>query len=303
MRLWCEVVLKVLLIDQSLHLKPAVLKLFDALIDMQSGGTPSIVHGDERHMPGRRRPPNFHCDQSKGLQMDSSNTTARTAGLLYLIVVATGIFSLGYVPSQTIVRGDALATVNHIQASETLFRLGIVSGLICYTAFLLLPLALYKLLQPVNRNAALLMVAFAVVSVPISLVNLWHKLDVLSLLSGADYLQAFTTQQLNAQVMLSLDAYSNGMLVSKTFWGLWLLPFGYLVFKSGFLPRILGLLLMLGCFGYLTDVLGRLLVAGYAESAISGFVVLPASLGEIGICLWLLIMGANALRWPAMKRA
>lgn len=235
--------------------------------------------------------------------MDSSNKTARTAGLLYLVVVATGIFSLGYVPSQITVPGDALATVNNILAHQTLFRLGIVGGLICYTAFLLLPLALYKLLQPVNRNAALLMVAFALVSVPISFVNLSNKLDALSLLSGADYLQAFTAQQLHAQVMLSLDAYSNGILISKIFWGLWLLPFGYLVFKSGFLPRILGILLMLGCFGYLTDVLGRLLVTGYTETAISSFVVLPASLGEIGICLWLLIMGANTLRWPAMKRA
>ncbi len=227
--------------------------------------------------------------------------TARTAGLLYLIVVVTGVFSLAYVPSQITVRGDASATVGNIVASQPLFRLGIVAGLICYTAFLLLPFALYKLLSPVGRNAAVLMVAFAVVSVPISFVTMLNKLDILSLLSGADYLQAFTTEQLHARVMLSLDAYSNGLLVSKIFWGLWLLPFGYLVFKSGFLPRVLGILLMVGCFGYLTDFFGSLLFSGYAETTVASFASKPGSLGEIGICLWLLIMGAREPKRPVVS--
>ncbi len=217
---------------------------------------------------------------------------ARTAGLLYLIVVAAGIFSLAYVPSQTVVPGDAAATMGSITASAPLFRLGIVAGFICYIAFLLLPLVLHKLLSPVGKGAAALMVAFAVVSVPISFVNLLNKLDILSLLSGAEYLRVFTNEQLQAQVMLSLDAYRNGILVSKIFWGLWLLPFGYLVFKSGFLPRALGILLMAGCFGYLTDVFGRVLFPGYPETAMADFVTLPATVGEIGTCLWLLVMGA-----------
>ena len=228
--------------------------------------------------------------------MEVSNKTARTAGALYLIVVATMMFSLAYVPSQINVPGNAPATFNNIVAHESLFRLGIVSGLVGYIAFLLLPLVLYKLLQGVNRNAALLMVAFAVVSVPVSFVNMLHKFDVLTLLSGAEYLRAFTTEQLQAQAMLSLDAYGNGILVSKIFWGLWLLPFGYLVFKSGFLPKILGILLMLGCFGYLGDFLGRSLFPGYAETAIARFITLPASLGEIGTCLWLLIVGIRMPR-------
>jgi hypothetical protein len=226
---------------------------------------------------------------------------ARTAGLLYLVVVVTGIFSLAYVPSQIIVPGDASATGSNIAASESLFRLGIVAGFICYTAFLLLPFALYKLLSPVGKNVAVLMVAFAVVSVPISFVNLFNKLDVLSLLSGADYLQAFTTEQLHAQVMLSLDAYRNGILVSQIFWGLWLFPFGYLVFKSGFLPRVLGILLMAGCFGYLIDVFGRALFPGYSETAIASFVTLPAAFGEIGTCLWLLIVGAREPKSPVVS--
>ena len=219
---------------------------------------------------------------------------ARTAGLLYLIVVVTGIFSLLYIPSQIIVRGDALATANKMLASESLFRLGIMTGLVSSTAFLLLPFALYRLLEQVDRNVAALMVVLAVASVPISFANLAHDLDALSLLSGADYLQAFTTDQLHALMYLSLKASGNGSLVSELFWGLWLLPFGYLVFKSGFLPRILGILLMLGCFGYLTEVFGRILFpVGYGAAGISDFIIIPSALGEVGTCLWLLIKGVQ----------
>ena len=173
------------------------------------------------------------------------------------------------------------------------FRLGMVAGLICYTAFLLLPLALYRLLSPYGKQPAVLMVAFAVVSVPIAFAATLDKFEVLTLLSGADYLQAFSVEELQARVMWSLDAYGDGLLVTQIFWGLWLLPFGYLVFKSGILPKTLGILLMLGCFGYLINFTGRVLFPGYAESGIAGFVRLPAALGEIGICLWLLVMGAR----------
>lgn len=224
---------------------------------------------------------------------DPGNKIARTAGGLYLIVVVTGIFSLIYVPSQLTVQGNVLATVNNIIASESLFRLGIVSLIIDQIAFLLLPFVLYQLLQQINKKVAVLMVALAVVSVPIAMVSIAYRLDVLSLLSGAGYLETFTPAQLHAKVMLSLAAYSNGILVTSIFWGLWLLPFGYLVFKSGFLPRILGVLLMMGCFGELFDVFGTVLVPGYPETVISNFVALPSAFGEIGICLWLLIMGAG----------
>lgn len=218
------------------------------------------------------------------------------AGFLYLVVVLSGLFSLMYVPSQTIVPGDTAATVAKISASKLLFQLGVVASFLCYAAFLLLPLALYKLLSPTGAHAAALMVAFAVASVPISFVNLGHRLDTLTLLSGSAYLQAFTTEQLHAQLQLTLEAYRNGLRILEIFWGLWLLPFGYLVFKSGRLPRILGVLLMLGCFGYLIDCIGRILYAGFAETWIASVVRLPAPLGEIGTCLWLLAFGIRDLR-------
>lgn len=221
-------------------------------------------------------------------------SAARTAGLLYLVVVVTGIFSLGYVPSQLIVSGDGAATVERIVASERLFRLGIAAGFVCYIAFLLLPFALHRLLAHVNRRAAFLMVVFAVVSVPISLSNLVNKLDVVTLISGKPYLSTLSPEQIQTAVMLSLARYNSGVLVAEIFWGLWLLPLGYLIFRSRMLPRALGVLLMLGCFGYLIEVFGTTLIPGYSKTALGRFATLPASIGEIGTCLWLLVVGTRS---------
>lgn len=223
----------------------------------------------------------------------SPRITARLAGLLYLVVVLAGIFSIAYVPSQTQVAGDAAATVAKISAHEDLFRAGIAAGLVCYLAFLLLPLALYRLLAPHGKTAATLMVALAAASVPLAFVNLQHKLQVLTLLGDAPHLRALAPEWLQAQVMLALQAYGNGILVSKLFWGLWLLPFGWLVYTSRLLPRVLGVLLMLGCVGYVADVFARLLVPGFADTALAGYITLPATLGEIGTCLWLLVLGVR----------
>lgn len=225
--------------------------------------------------------------------MNSNKKTARIAGLLYLVVVLSGIFSLAYVPGKLFVHNDASATFHNITTSETLFRFGILGSVICYTFFLALPLVLYKLLKPVDKTFAQSMVVLAVVSVPISFINLLNKFAVLTLISKSGYLKVFEADKLQAQVLLHLQAYNNGNQIASIFWGLWLFPFGYLVFKSGILPKILGILLMAGCFGYLIAFTGKLLIPGYNEMAISDFVTLPASLGEIGTCLWLLIMGAK----------
>lgn len=230
--------------------------------------------------------------------MDSNKKTARIAGLLYLIVVLTGIFNLMYVPSKLIVWDNASVTFNNILESETLFRLGIVGGIICYTAFLILPIVLYKLLNQVNKTYAIGMVALAVISVPLSLVNLLNKVNVLTLIDKAQYLQVIEADELQAQVLLYLDFYNNGIEIASVFWGLWLLPFGYLVFKSGFLPKILGICLMAGCFGYLTNFIGGFLFQNYAGLGIARFVSLPGSIGEIGICLWLLIIGIKDKQAP-----
>lgn len=230
---------------------------------------------------------------TKALKEVTNKKKARIAGLLYLVVVLTGIFSLAYVPSKLIVWDNAATTVNQIVKSELLFRLGIMSSLICYVFFLLLPLALYKLFKPVNEGWAKLMVALAVVSVPISFVNILNKFAVLSLVKEVSQLKSLTNEDIQSQVMFYLNQYDNGILIVQIFWGLWLLPFGYLVYRSGFLPKIFGILLIAGCFGYLINFTGNFLVPNYAEIGIARYVSLPASLGEIGTCLWLLVMGAK----------
>ena len=225
--------------------------------------------------------------------MTSNKRTARIAGLLYLIVVLTGIFYLIYVPSKLIIWDSASATVKNITDSESLFRLGIFSGLVCYTAFLLLPLVLYKLFKPINKVYALLMVVFAVVSVPMAFINFGNEFFVLTLISKAAYLKTFEIDKLQAQVLLYLHFYNDVNQIISIFSGLWLFPLGYLIFKSGLLPKILGIFLMIGCFSYLIDFIGGLLFPGYNKMEISNYVILPASIGEIGTCLWLLIMGAK----------
>jgi len=198
-----------------------------------------------------------------------------------------------YVPNQLEV-DDAATTVANIMANETLFRFGIYVGLIGYGIFLILPLVLSKLLSPVSKIPAVLMVTFAVVSVPISYVNMLNEFAVLTLIGKANYLTAFTAEELRAQISLHLRYYDNGNLMASIFWGLWLLPFGYLVFRSGVLPKVIGLMLMFGCFGYLINFTGRFLFYDqYHGSTLASFITIPGSLGEIGICLWLLIVGVK----------
>jgi len=216
---------------------------------------------------------------------------ARVAGFLYLLVVPLGIFGSMYVPSRLIVSGDAATTANNIMTSESLFRLGIVSNLLAPLVMLSVVLVLYRLLKPVNKNMAWLMVIFVLLGVSISMLNQLTKFAALQLLSGADYLKVFTTEQLQALALMSLRLPGN---IATIFWGLWLFPLGYLVFKSGFLPSILGVLLMMSCFGYLIQAFAAFL--GYRVS-----VGLYAALGEVLFLLWLLIKGVNAEQWE--KRA
>ena len=224
------------------------------------------------------------------------NKTARIAGFLYLIIFPLNVFAMMYIPSNLIVPGDAATTANNIMASEGLFRSGIVSFLIGQTVFILLVLLLYKLLKPVNKNLAVLMVIFFLVGVPIAMLNVLNQFAALLLLSGADYLTAIGADQLHAQVMLFLNLHEHGIQIASIFWGLWLLPLGYLVFKSGFLPRILGVLLMIGFFGYLIDFFIFFLNLNFDAPIIQ-----LTSIGELLFPLWLLIKGVNVEEWE--KRA
>jgi Domain of unknown function (DUF4386) len=219
---------------------------------------------------------------------------ARLAGFLYLLVIPLGIFGALYVSSSLIVPGDAARTADNIMASESLFRLGIVSDMLASLVMLFVALVLYQLLKPVDRNMALLMVVFVLVAVPIAMLNKLNQFAALLLLSGSDYLTVFTTDQLQALALLVLRLHSRGGNIAFIFWGLWLFPLGYLVFKSGFLPKILGVLLMIACFGYVINSIASFL--GYTVN-----VGMFAALGEVLFILWLLIKGVNVEEWE--KRA
>jgi Domain of unknown function (DUF4386) len=229
--------------------------------------------------------------------MNSTKKTARLAGVLYLVNGVTGFFGIIYVPSRLIVSGNAAATANNILASERLFRVGIVSELICAAEFVFLLWVLYRLLAGVSRTHASLMVILGLVFVPIMCVNVLNEIAALTLLRGADFLSAFDKRQLEAMAMLFLDLHRYGYVVGWIF-GLWLFPFGVLVFKSGFLPRILGVLLIAACFGYLADSLTPLLLPGYAD-IVGRFANIALTLGEPAIILWLLIRGAKDQPLPA----
>jgi hypothetical protein len=224
--------------------------------------------------------------------------TARIAGFLYLIMAPFAYFGVLWYTS-LIVPGDAAATANNIMASESLFRLSIVSALLVQVGHLWLVLLLYKLLKPVNKNLAVLMVIFMLVGIPITMLNELNRIAALLLSSGADYLTVFTADQLQALVPLFLDLHVYGIEIASIFWGLWLFPMGYLVFKSGYIPRILGVLLIIGCFGYLIDVFTFFIFPNFYPtiSQITDF----TWLGEMLLALWLLIKGVNVEQWE--KRA
>jgi len=222
------------------------------------------------------------------MEMRVNNKTARLAGFLWLLMFIFGPIAQ-IVRSKLFVPGDMEATAGNIMANEFLFRVGFVSDLIMLVIFLLLPLVLYKLLNGVDKNLASLMVIFVVVSVPIGMLNLLNEFTALHLLSGADYLSVFDSVQLKAQAMLAYDLYLNGYEIANIFFALWLIPLGILVYKSGFLPKILGLLLVVGGCGLFVEVLIYFLFPGY--EIVNTILIVPQTIAEFVFILWILIKG------------
>src|SRR5205814_9454084 len=166
--------------------------------------------------------------------MNSVRKQARVAGVLYLLGVITAPLGLIYVPGKLIVAGDAVGTADHVRASGTPLRFAIASELISSVVFILVVLALYRLLKEVNKEHALAMVILFLVSIPISLLNVLNDIAALILVSGADFLSVFEKRQLDALAYLFLRLHIQGFVVAAIFWGLWLFPFALLVIRSGF---------------------------------------------------------------------
>ncbi|MFT4661066.1 MAG: hypothetical protein ACI8XB_001337 [Patiriisocius sp.] len=225
--------------------------------------------------------------------MQSPIRTARIAGFIYLTIIFTGFFYLLYVPGEIIEWSDAEKTVENLQLNTSLYTAGIICGLICFTAFAILSLVLYKLLNHINKDMASLMVVLVLLSVPISFVTLIEQINVLSIINTERFVDLLSASQLQSEVMIKLKGISNAILIAQIFWGLWLLPFGYLVYHSKFIPKLLGVLLFIGCFGYLSDSIGYTLFPGFGDTWLSTIIGIPSGLGEIGICLWFLIRGVK----------
>ncbi|WP_428231541.1 DUF4386 domain-containing protein [Flavobacterium sp.] len=216
--------------------------------------------------------------------------TARTAGVIYLFIVVTGIFGIMYVPMQLIDSGNLSFTMRTILKHEILFRAGIMSNLICQTLFVFLVLQLYNLFKNVNKHLSRTMFALVIVGVPIAFLIIFNQLFALLLLK-ADFMKSFKPAQLQSLIMAFLKMYNYGNVVIGIFWGLWLIPFGQLVCKSEFIPKIFGVLLVIGGSAYVVDAFTFVLFPDY-HYAITGTIVgLTSSVAEIAIVLWLLIKG------------
>lgn len=226
--------------------------------------------------------------------MKSINKIARIAGVLTLLIVVFAPFSMIYVPTTLVVPGDAAVTANNIMASEGLFRLSMVSDSIVFLIEIVLTVLLYVLLKPVNKTLSLVAACSRLAMTIIQGMNLLNHFFVLLLLSGAGYLTIFAPDQLQALVMLFLNAHETVVLIWGLFFSLHLFVFGYLVYKSGYLPKFLGVLLLIVAFCYLIQDFGNMLFPQYKAlfTSIGSLAFL-----EIAFPLWLLIKGVNVEQW------
>ncbi len=223
--------------------------------------------------------------------MNPTQKKARIAGVLYLLLVFTGLFNLMYVPSKLIVRGDAAATAGNILAHQTLFRVDIAVSVVSTVIFMILVLALYRLLKDVNRPLAKLMVILVLVQLPQSFVSQLLQIGTLELVRGADFLTVLDQSQRDVWAMMCIHLSNQTSILAEIFWGIWLFPLGVLVYRSGFLPRIVGVWLIINGTAYVVMCFTGLLLPEYYE-VVSKY-AFPALLGELALTLWLLIIGVK----------
>lgn len=226
----------------------------------------------------------------------SPRTLARIGGALYLVIIFFGLFGEMFVRNRLIVWGDPTATAENILASESLWRFGIAAQLFYLLCAVALAAIFFVLLRPVSRNLALLAVFFNLVSIAVEATSRLHLFSALTILRGAERLAAFTTDQQHALAYLSLQLHGRGFSASLLFFGCVCLVVGYLMFHSGYLPRFLGVLMLIAGLGYLTDGFALILSPAF-HAAIFPASLLPAFVAESCVCLWFLIRGVNLDKW------
>jgi Domain of unknown function (DUF4386) len=232
--------------------------------------------------------------------MNETKKAARIAGLVYLAMIIVAPFSMLYVPGKLIVRDNAAATAENILAHETLFRLSIFGDLIGHVIFICLSVALYRLLSGVNKHWALLMVGLVWVSAAVGFLNTLNDVAAVIFFRGADFLAMFDKVQRDALGLFFIKLHTQGIFMDEIFWGVWLFPFGWLVFRSGFLPRFLGIWLILACFGWVSLSAIAIFSPDYYEGAFEW--LQPVFFAELAFMLWVLIKGAKVPQ-PALAAA
>lgn len=229
--------------------------------------------------------------------MNSNKNRARLAGLLWLLASVAGGFGLMYVRSRVIVTGDAAATVANIMASEFLFRAAVVSNLLSQVLLFFFGLTMYRLFREVDKALATVFLASVMMTVAVAVVNAFNSFGALLVLGQAEYLRAFTAEQLNAMAMLFLRLYNSiGQGLLEIFWTPLYFSFGLLVIKSKFLPKLLGILLMLMGVGFAVNVFTKFLIPQFYPAMFTQLAMLLGALGGISTTLWLLIKGAKEER-------
>jgi hypothetical protein len=229
--------------------------------------------------------------------MNTTQKDARIAGFFYMLMVLTGPFVVIYVPGKLFVPGNAVETAANIFAHQSLFRAFIVVGLFSEMCFIATVLALYRLLKDVRREVALLMVILVLVEAPMAFSGVANQIATLSLVQSPDLLSVFDQTQRDVLATLMITIEGQGSSVSELFWGLWLLPLALLVYRSGFLPRFLGVWLFLNGLVYVITSFTRILFPEHA--GIVSSVTFPVLMGEVVFAFWLLIISAR--KWPGMR--
>ena len=227
--------------------------------------------------------------------MNSSKRLARTAGVLYLIVGIFGGFAEGYVEPKMYVAGNTAATAGNVVANSGLVRMGVVADLLDGTFFILLALIFYILFKQVHKSVARALLVFVTLATAITCLSAVFEFEGLRVATGAVNLAAFGSGGSNAMVLLLLETQHYGLLIAQIFFGLWLVPLGYLAYKSGWFPKALGVLLVVGGDCYLVDLLAAFLAPDLGQN-IHAFIVIPCAIAEIWMVGYLLMIGVKTVK-------
>jgi hypothetical protein len=223
----------------------------------------------------------------------SPQVYARAGGIAYLIIIIAGAFGEMYVRGGIIVSGDAATTAGNILSHSPLWRIGIAGDLLMHVCDVIVMMCIYVLLKPVNKNLALLAILFNLIQTSVLVINKLNLLMPLFLLGSADYLKAFDPQQLQSLSYLFLKAHGHGFGIGLIFFGFECLILGYLIFRSGFLPKLIGVLIQIAGLCYLINSFAMIVAPGFSNFSL----LIPAFIGECSFCLWLIIKGVNVQKW------